>query len=68
MSNSHSRNNETKDKRDKDSLGNEKFKSLSSRQATCKLCGLTARNEIELEDHARHAHKINNNNIHRKSS
>ncbi|MGA9148938.1 MAG: hypothetical protein WBZ36_00060 [Candidatus Nitrosopolaris sp.] len=54
MSNSHSKNYETKDKGDKEC---EEFKSLSSRQATCKLCGLTARNESELEDHARHAHK-----------
>jgi len=57
LPNIQSRNNEGKDKRDKDSLKHEKFESLSSRQATCKLCGLTARNETELEDHARHAHK-----------
>jgi hypothetical protein len=57
MSNKHSEYHETKDKSEKDSLGSEEFKSLSMRQATCKLCGLTARNERELEDHARHAHK-----------
>jgi len=26
------------------------------RQATCKLCGLTARNQEELDDHVHHAH------------
>ncbi|MGB8934579.1 MAG: hypothetical protein WCC17_05685 [Candidatus Nitrosopolaris sp.] len=60
MSNSHPRNYENKDKSEKDNLEYEKFQSLSSRQATCKLCGLTARNEKELEDHARHAHKNTN--------
>ncbi|HXX96527.1 MAG TPA: hypothetical protein VEL11_05345 [Candidatus Bathyarchaeia archaeon] len=57
MSNSHSGYYGTKDKSEKDSSEIEKIKSLSSRQATCKLCGLTARNERELEDHVRHAHK-----------
>jgi hypothetical protein len=25
--------------------------------ATCNVCGLTARNKVELEDHIGHAHK-----------
>ena len=29
----------------------------ASRQATCNECGLTARNNQELQDHFRHAHK-----------
>jgi hypothetical protein len=28
-----------------------------SKQATCKVCGLTARNKEELADHIRHAHE-----------
>ncbi|HZE78713.1 MAG TPA: hypothetical protein VE089_09205 [Nitrososphaeraceae archaeon] len=27
-----------------------------SEQATCELCGLTARTRLELDDHIRHAH------------
>jgi hypothetical protein len=61
-------NNETKDKRDNESLRYEKFVSLNSKQATCKVCGLTARNETELEDHVRHAHKNENNNVPGKRS
>jgi hypothetical protein len=30
---------------------------LLIRSATCKVCGLTARNKEELEDHVNHAHK-----------
>jgi hypothetical protein len=30
---------------------------LLTRPATCKVCGLTARNKEELEDHVNHAHK-----------
>jgi hypothetical protein len=29
------------------------------RSATCKRCGLTARNQIELDDHINHAHSAN---------
>jgi hypothetical protein len=29
---------------------------LKERSATCKTCGLTARNQYELDDHVRHAH------------
>jgi hypothetical protein len=29
----------------------------TDKQATCKECGLTARNNQELQDHFRHAHK-----------
>ncbi|PWU81145.1 MAG: hypothetical protein DLM72_08455 [Candidatus Nitrosopolaris wilkensis] len=61
-------NGETKDKTDNESLRYEKFVSLDSKQVTCKLCGLTARNETELEDHVRHAHKNENNNVPGKSS
>ncbi len=61
-------NSETKEKRDNESLGYEKFVSLNSKQATCKVCGLTARNETELEDHVRHAHKVENNNVPGKTS
>ena len=40
----------------------EKMKTLANlpktdRQATCNECGLTARNNQELQDHFRHAHK-----------
>jgi hypothetical protein len=63
LSNSYSGNSETKDKKDNESLRYEKFVSLGSRQATCKVCGLTARNETELEDHVRHAHKNENNRV-----
>jgi len=56
------------EKRDKDSLRYEKVVSLSSRQATCRVCGLTARNGRELEDHVNHAHKNDNNNLPRKNS
>ena len=28
-----------------------------SKQATCKVCGLTARNKEELADHIHHAHQ-----------
>jgi hypothetical protein len=33
---------------------------LRERSATCKRCGLTARNQFELDDHINHAHKGNN--------
>jgi len=56
------------EKRDKNSLRYEKVVSLSSRQATCKVCGLTARNGIELEDHVNYAHKNDNNNLPRRNS
>jgi len=72
LSNSPSGNNEQVrkkiDKKDKESLRYEKVVSLSSRQATCKVCGLTARNGTELEDHVNHAHKNDNNNSPRKNS
>jgi hypothetical protein len=29
---------------------------LKERSATCKTCGLTARNQYELDSHIRHAH------------
>ena len=29
---------------------------LVSKQATCQICNLTARNDEELADHVRHAH------------
>jgi len=29
---------------------------LLTHSATCKICGLTARNKEELEDHINHAH------------
>lgn len=29
---------------------------LRERSATCKTCGLTARNQYELDDHISHAH------------
>jgi hypothetical protein len=67
LSTSPSRNGETKDKRDKESLRYEKIVSVSSRQATCKVCGLTARNGTELEDHVNHAHKADNKNVPRKN-
>ena len=31
--------------------------SLRERSATCKTCGLTARNQHELDDHISHAHR-----------
>jgi hypothetical protein len=33
---------------------------LRERSATCKKCGLTARNQFELDDHINHAHKGTN--------
>jgi uncharacterized C2H2 Zn-finger protein len=33
---------------------------LRERSATCKKCGLTARNQFELDDHINHAHKGDN--------
>ena len=30
---------------------------LRERSATCKTCGLTARNQNELDDHISHAHR-----------
>ena len=33
---------------------------LRERSATCKKCGLTARNQSELDDHVSHAHAGNN--------
>jgi len=68
LSNSPSENSETKGKGDSESLRYEKSVSLSSKQATCKMCGLTARNETELEDHVHHAHKNENNKAPGKSS
>ncbi len=32
-------------------------KDLTPRQQTCGICGLTARNKEELQDHIRHAHQ-----------
>lgn len=29
---------------------------IRERSATCKKCGLTARNQFELDDHLKHAH------------
>lgn len=57
-------NSETKDKEESESL---RHVSLISKQATCKVCGLTARNETELEDHVHHAHKNENNKVPGKS-
>ena len=33
-----------------------------SRQATCKVCGLTARTKEELADHIRYAHESSDSN------
>jgi hypothetical protein len=33
---------------------------LRERSATCKKCGLTARNQFELDDHISHAHAGDN--------
>ena len=33
---------------------------LTERSATCKKCGLTARNQSELDDHIKHAHAGHN--------
>ena len=33
-----------------------------SAQVNCKVCGLTARNKDELEEHTNHAHKQKNSN------
>jgi hypothetical protein len=33
------------------------FQHLTRRAATCKVCGLTARNKEELEDHIKRAHE-----------
>jgi hypothetical protein len=33
---------------------------LRERSATCKKCGLTARNKFELDDHVSHAHAGDN--------
>ncbi len=35
-----------------------------SEQATCELCGLTARTGLELADHVRHAHGNSNSSKH----
>ena len=35
---------------------NRKIDILVSKQATCQICNLTARNDEELGDHVRHAH------------
>jgi hypothetical protein len=36
------------------------WENLSERSATCKKCGLTARNQFELDDHVSHAHAGDN--------
>lgn len=38
-------------------MGNKDWAILRERSATCKKCGLTARNQFELDDHINHAHK-----------
>jgi hypothetical protein len=35
---------------------NRKIDILVSKQTTCQICNLTARNDEELADHVRHAH------------
>ena len=41
-------------------MENKDWEILRERSATCKRCGLTARNQLELDDHINHAHKGNN--------
>jgi uncharacterized C2H2 Zn-finger protein len=41
-------------------MENKDWEILRERSATCKRCGLTARNQFELDDHINHAHKGNN--------
>jgi hypothetical protein len=38
---------------------NKDWEILRESSATCKRCGLTARNQFELDDHINHAHKGN---------
>ena len=40
-------------------MENKDWDILRERSATCKKCGLTARNQFELDDHINHAHKGN---------
>jgi hypothetical protein len=40
------------------SIRNERGKVLRERSATCKTCGLTARNQSELDNHINHAHRV----------
>lgn len=56
MSDSPSDNSETDGRRDNQGMRYEECVSHGSKQETCKVCGLTARNEAELEDHIDHAH------------
>jgi hypothetical protein len=39
-----------------------------SEQATCKVCGLTARTKDELQDHVQSSHSGNNSNPNNKSA
>jgi uncharacterized C2H2 Zn-finger protein len=41
-------------------MENRDWEILGERSATCKKCGLTARNQFELDDHINHAHKGDN--------
>jgi hypothetical protein len=38
-------------------MGKKEGEILRERSATCKTCGLTARNQYELDDHVSHAHE-----------
>jgi hypothetical protein len=38
-------------------MGKRDWEILRERSATCKTCGLTARNQYELDDHVSHAHE-----------
>ena len=38
-------------------MGQRRINLDESKQQTCSICGLVARNEDELEDHVNHAHK-----------
>jgi len=43
-------------------MGQRRINSDESRQQTCDICGLVARNKDELEDHLNHAHKQGQSN------
>lgn len=40
---------------------------ISNKQSTCNICGLTARSPQELEEHEYHAHQINKKKNNKKS-
>ena len=43
-------------------MGQSRINSDESKQQTCGMCGLVARNKDELEDHVNHAHKQSQSN------